>query len=187
MDIPSELVTEPGRQTTYLSDVKEELNTALEQQGYYEKSYYAVPEGFAMATRLEQFLADGASEEPPGRWATEKGALGGSFSLREYMRALFTADPGYYRVIVFIVTPRPLVQKDAEVSQDEATKWVKAGANKLPESIGSREYTQEHSTTALVYEFVQPERGKEATFRKESPLTAMDHLAKARIWEGLEG
>jgi hypothetical protein len=169
-----------------LYDVSEKLSVALDSRGYSEKSYYVgPPDGFALVTKLEQFSEDGASKKPPDRWATDVTPLR-EFSLKAYLQALFKAEPGYYRVIVFAVTPDEVDPDEKKTATREAAMdWVKGGANKLPESVGSRRYTKAYTTTALVYEFVQPGRGKDPAFRKHSPLLAKDHLVKARIWGAL--
>lgn len=175
----------PAGETIRLSDVEEKLSIALDSQGYAQKSYYSVPGGFAMVTRLEQFLLDGRSKEPPDRWASEIGPLR-EFSLDEYFKALFTANPGRYRIIVFIVTDNPFAQSGT-TSQDEAESWLRSGLNELPESIGRDEYSEDYTTTVLVYEFEQPGRGEEVVLKIPGSLTAPEHLEGARIYNALEG
>ena len=46
------------------------LRAALEQAGYVEYGYYRVPEGFAIATRLERIYPDGQSLPAPARRST---------------------------------------------------------------------------------------------------------------------
>jgi hypothetical protein len=164
--------------------VEGKIRQALDAQGYVERSYYAVPEGFAIVTRLEQFEADGTSKQPPARWAASVGPLR-KFSLGEYLAALFEATPGYYRVIVFIVTPIPFAQADAKVSQEQAARWLNSGANVLPRPVADCPYTPEHICTALIYEFQQPDRKERAKF-VDSGLPAREHLIKAKIWDRLQ-
>jgi len=185
-NIPSEFFAKPTGETIYLADVQGKLTTALRQQGYSEPTYYRIPDGFAMVTTLEQFLPDGSPKPPPGRFLEEIGPLP-EFSLSAYIEALFTADPGYYRVLVFTVTPQPFVQKERTVSRSEASAWLHGGASKLPESIASREYTQDYLTTALVYEFEQPGRGQQPFFHTAPLVPGEAHLRQARIWSALGG
>ena len=183
--IPSEFLTQKTDKVS-LKNIEQKLSATLDSCGYFEKSYYAVPGGFAIVTRLEQIDPDGRSKEIPDRWSVEVEPLR-SFSLEAYLKALFTARCGYYRIIAFIVTPHPFSQSDITVSRDEAMDWVHEGWNKLPSSIGEREYLpKELSSTALIYEFEQPESGKKAELKTPGRLTGRDHLRKAKIWYALE-
>jgi len=161
------------------------LQGALLSCGYFEKSYYSVPDGFAMATRLEQINRDGTSKEPPDRWAVEIQRLR-KFSLKAYLVALFTANPGYYRIIVFIVTPTPFYQARRMVSRQEAMDWLGSGLNELPHSIGQLEYSEEYKCTALIYEYEQPNPGEPGELKIPSNLQGRTHLVKANLWQALE-
>jgi hypothetical protein len=169
---------------THLYDVERRINVALEACGYFQKTYYAVPGGFAIVTQLEQIFPDGTPKDIPDRWAPEVPPLR-RFSLSEYLRALFKANVGQYRIIVFIITPYPFIQADVTVNPDEARDWLHGGLNILPRSIGNREYSENYICTALIYEFEQAEPGKEAVIRIPSRLTGKDHLEKARLWIAL--
>ena len=89
-----------------------------------------------MVTRLEQYEEDGTSKVPPDRWSVDVLPLR-TFSLSDYIRALFQANPGYYRIIIFVVTPVPFVESSATVSRDEAMEWLRTGLNKLPASLNT--------------------------------------------------
>jgi hypothetical protein len=161
-------------------DVEQKLRLALDTNGYTEVSYFAVPGGFAMVTRLEQYEEDGTSKVPPDRWSVDVLPLR-TFSLSDYIRALFQANPGYYRIIIFVVTPVPFVESSATVSRDEAMEWLRTGLNKLPASLGESPYTTQHTCTALVYEYMQATRGQEVKQTRPGHLSATDHLMKAKL------
>ncbi len=144
--ITKELLSTPIRQVVYLGDIDMIMRTALEASGYIEKSYFAVPDGFALVTRLEQINSDGSPKELPDRWSTEVRAMR-QFTLKEYLRALFTANPGHYRIIVLIVTSYPFSQSDKIVDQKGAVDWLRRGLNKLPPLIASKLYTNQYTTT----------------------------------------
>lgn len=184
-EIPRHFFSSQPSDVLRLRDVKGALQAALESCGYYEKSYYSVPDGFAMATRLEQINRDGTSKEPPDRWAVEVQRLR-KFSLKAYLVALFTANPGYYRIIVFIVTSYPFSQTDIRVSREEAIDWMGRGFNDLPDSIGQLEYSEEYTCTALIYEFEQPNPGEPNELKIPSNLQGRTHLEKANLWQALE-
>ncbi len=171
-----------------LRDVDARLSAALASRGYLEKSYFAVPRGFAVVTRLEQIDNSGRSRAPPARWSANAGGLT-DFSLGGYLRALFTADPGRYRVIVFTVTDAPFRESDARVTSEQALEWLRGGLNKLPPSLGGLPYTNDVATTALIYEFERATGSTPAAARAVIPssIAAQEHLANSGLWSALGG
>lgn len=183
--IPSELLASKTG-VTRLRDVDRRITKALEKNGYSESSYYAVPSGFALVTKIEQINDDGTPKEGPQRWSLEVSRLS-EFTLSAYLRALFLAPPGYYRVIVFIVTPYPFVQSDAKVTAEQATQWLKGGVNQLSESIGALDFSREnYACTALVYEFKRRTESDKPTILDPGNILGRIHLLKAGIWEALK-
>ncbi len=183
--LPNEFFHESSGKIVLLRYVDTCLSDALGNADYGDKCYYAVPDGFALVTRLEQINDDGTSKPEPDRWASEMGPLR-NFSLSAYLKALFTNKPGLFRIIVFIVTPHPFSQSEAKVSRDEAIEWLHQGLNKLPKSIGKLEYTEEYTCTALIYEF-EKKQGKD-TAKTVIPgrLSASTHLVSSEIMKGLK-
>ncbi|TXT28866.1 MAG: hypothetical protein FD131_2809 [Rhodocyclaceae bacterium] len=53
---------------TRLADVADKFEKALRLAHYEQRSYYAVPRGFALATQLEQIKADGTPMPGADRW-----------------------------------------------------------------------------------------------------------------------
>jgi hypothetical protein len=178
--VPRTLFQAAGAQPPLLGDVNNRLVAALESSGYVGKSYFAVPDGFALVTQLEQINADGTSRPVPDRWAANVGTLH-SFSLSEYLKALFTANVGHYRIIVFVLTPHPFSQADAKVSREEALDWIRKGGNQLPSSIAALPFTPDFACTALIYEFEELHAGDTATLVNPSNLTGRDHLTKSNV------
>ncbi|MGB2863641.1 MAG: hypothetical protein WBC05_09985, partial [Sedimentisphaerales bacterium] len=121
-NLPNEFFRIPDVNLVRLRDVDNRLSRALDIAGYVEKSYYAAPDGFALVARLEQINPDGTPKSGSDRWAVEVRPLH-RFSLSGYLRALFKSDPGYFRIIVFIVTPHPFDKSDEQVSIDDAIEW----------------------------------------------------------------
>jgi hypothetical protein len=180
--IPRRLL-EAGRGPTRLRDVDGRITDALEQNGYYESSYYAVPAGFALVTKMEQINSDGTPKQGLQRWIIAPPTLV-KFSLTAYLAALFRATPGYYRVIVFIVTPYAFAQSIVEVTPEEANEWLSGGLNRLPASIGSLDFLREdYACTALIYEFERASEAEEPRIRRPGLIPGHTHLVKAGIWE----
>jgi len=137
------------------SDIDRKLSAALDNDKcrYFERSYYGVPDGFALVTRLEQINSDGTSKEIPDRWSTEIGPLR-KFSLKPYLDALFRARTGYYRIIVFIVTLHEIVYTNTPPDRDKAEEWVIDGSDRLPDAIRKLEFSEKngkmYACTALI-------------------------------------
>lgn len=181
--IPSELLIKPTTKT-FLSDIERKISATLNSLGYDGLSYYAVPGGFVMVTKIEQINPDGTPKAIPNRWATTVEPFG-TFSLSAYARALFTATVGYYRVFVFIITSHPFYQSDNSISSIMVLEWLRSGLNRLPDVIGKLEYTNIHKCTALIYEFEQAESFQRAILKIPSNLSGKEHLEKAMILEYL--
>ncbi len=184
--IDATLLRKPAPARTSLADVDQRLRTALDQTGYYERKYLSAPDGFALVTRLEQINSDGSSKAVPDRWAVEVGPLT-TFDLKAYLRVLFRANPGRFRIIVFIVTPYLVTEAAATVTRPEAMDWLRRGAEALPVAIGQLEFSERYTCTALVYDFEKPDPQEEARFLAPSPLPGRLHLERAGLWHALGG
>lgn len=176
-----------GSRTLIFSDVDRILVAALNSGGYTARSYYSVPKGFALATRIEQINQDGTPKMPPARFALEPEQVS-VFRPMDYLKALLNGVPGYYRVIVFILTDAPFQASGAQATEAQATAWVSSGVNVLPRTIGDLPFTRDVNCTALVYEFMRkPGADSDATeFAMPGHLDAMTHLQKSGIWRGFQ-
>jgi len=182
--IPNTLIISKSG-VTRLRDVDERITVALSDHGYSERSYFAVPAGYAQVTRIEQIEIDGTSMKGDNRWVQDASPLS-VFSLQAYLKALFLAPRGYFRVIVFIITPIPFSQSDTKITREEAMKWLSSGLNRLPDSIGEMEFSSQTFTcSALVYEFERPTESHDPTIRIPGRLQGLVHLERAGLMEGL--
>jgi hypothetical protein len=163
-----------------LGEVAERLTAALGRAGYAEHSFYAVPGGFALATRLEQIEFDGTPIPEPARWSMAFPPRE-RFSLADYIRALFTAPEAHYRVIVFVVTDRPFRASDETVGPDEALAWIGAGLDRLPDPIGRNRFGPQHAGTALIYQFRKIGHEREPIPNPDGAAAAAHQLERSRI------
>jgi hypothetical protein len=174
---------------TTLSDVNQKLMAALDSSGYLQRSYYPVNGGFAVVTGLEQIEPNGAPKPGQTRWSAKVEPVR-TFSLWEYLRALFTANPGHYRVIVFTVTAEKFTPYPATINEEQASRWISKGWNLLPEEVGSQAFTAEHSVRVFIYEFDERAAGEEATLMLPKPGSGSQsyqhHLASSNLWAALE-
>lgn len=166
---------------TKLLDVAQKLESALGIAGFETWKYSSVPHGFALVTQIEQILPDGT---PRGeRFRADLPSLS-DLSFVEFLIALARAPSGYYRVIVFVVTDTPFSRGDTTPTESEARRWLDAGLNKLPASIGEMIYDEDYRTTALIYQFKKLSK-QPATFVSPSLSSGRTHLERAHIWDAL--
>ena len=167
-----------------LGDIETVLRNALLSEGYSDISCFAVPEGFALVTRVEKITADGTALPGVERWATERWP-GGALSLLSRLREFFFLEPGLFRIMVFVVTPQSFVQRTEEISREEAAGWIADGANRLPAEVSTRHAGPDVTTTLLVYEFAQPRKEAPATLQSPGRHSGREHLEKSGIWAAL--
>lgn len=169
--------------TTKLADVADKFEKALRLAHYEQRSYYAVPRGFALATQLEQIKADGTPMPGADRWKIGTPSVS-NLSLASFIKALAFAPAGYYRAIVFVVTDASWVQSTTAPSEDRIKGWAGGGAHTLPASIGALPYGENYRARALIYEFQKGESGPAKTLLP-SAVSGETHLDKGGIWEPL--
>jgi hypothetical protein len=174
-------VTPPPRT---LGEVDARLRVGLEGAGYVERSYYSVPGGFAMVTRLEQIEADGRPKAGSDRWAPDPGPLR-PFTLRGYLRALLGANPGYFRILVLVVTPERFYQDETTVTREEAQRWLTSGFNDLPAELARLPADDQIRVTGLIYEFLVPTVGEAADIAIPGRLTGPTHIQRSGILDHL--
>lgn len=174
----------PATATVQLKDVANKIERAFDAVGYVERSYYRVPKGFALASRLEQIYPDGSPVEGNARWSVRIPPPM-KFSLPDYLKALFAAPQGRYRIIVFVVTSEPVWPGPNPPTREEAEPWVASGLNKLPAVIGNLPYTPDYKTSALVYEFERGPGDEEPVLRFPTDIPGRVHLEKSGLWQAL--
>jgi hypothetical protein len=179
--IPNELVTGGAPSPTFAA-VEQRLGRALDAAGYHQRSFFTVPNGFALVTQLERIEPNGS---PSGarRWMMAEASA--DFSLESYFKRLLYADPGRYRLVVLIVSDVPFSATGGYLTMSEASDLAGRGVNTLPENVAEDRYSPRHRCTALIYEFRKTSTPN-AELVVPSPLPGRDHLIKARIWVGLE-
>ena len=169
-------------QANQLGDLATAIGAASQQAGYSQLRYWAVPDGFAMATRLEQITENGAPKTPD-RWSLTL-TPPRIFSLKSYLEALFAADRGFYRLIVFIVSPHAFAQTNTTLKFKTSIDWLWSGLNRLPPSIASMPLTAEYVCTGLIYEFEQKDPYTDPALR--TSIDGKAHLQMARLWQALK-
>ena len=169
--------------------IDDRLRRAFASAGYDNISYLSLdcdPDGIAIVTAMERFNEDGTPCRGSARWVP------GAFvsdnlkdKLVEYLNHLFTASPGHYRILVFVVSNRP-TQPDTAAKDVEkvAHQWLRAGMSRMPSEYREKQYTKAHGCEALVYEFEKT--NMQTTFVDPSRLAGKIHLEKSGFLRQLE-
>jgi hypothetical protein len=166
-----------------IGQLADSIISALERSGYVERSFFKTPhDGTALVTRLERIHEDGSPWAGNERWPTHGAKHNTGADLLSFLRGLFYADPGRYRVIVFIIQDMPFFQSQEKVTGEEARAWLRSGANKLPRETADRPLSSA-DCTALVYEFTSDGTAVRVV---ESHLTGKEHLERAGVMAFLQ-
>ena len=181
MVIPRDSIVERTRHCS-LGDVAGMFEVAFDRAGYIQRSYYWVPKGFALVTQMEQFNDDGTSREEPARFSL-KYTSPRVFSLGTFFKAIFHADPGRYRIIVFIVTDT-VVTLAAPIADTLARTWLQSGMLTLPSLIGQQIFSDTYKCSVLIYEYQRPSAEEEPVFNRPGHLDGKSHLVKSHLWKG---
>jgi hypothetical protein len=165
-----------------LGDVESKIISALDKFGYTDRSYYSVPNGFAIATKLESINQDGSSKPTPERWEVKESEV--NFFSSEYIKSIFISKKGFFRVIVILITDELLYQAKNSPSKAAALKMVIDGATRPPTSVRLIPFSKDHSVTALIYEYRTNNNatGSANIVPSDKSISGMDHLKKAKIW-----
>jgi hypothetical protein len=165
-----------------LGKVDEQLQLALDKQGFAQRSYFSVKNGFALVTQMEQYnQADGSSRNDRTRWL-EFPARDNFSGIMDYFTSVLMPNKGYFRLFVFVVTDNAFKSKNERVSKTEATAWLSQGANRLPKVLVDMPYTEGYAVSVLVYEFEVPESNRKAKQVCPTPkFNARTHFMKAGI------
>ncbi|GAA0859613.1 hypothetical protein GCM10009114_33750 [Aliiglaciecola litoralis] len=166
-----------------LSDAEEKVRQALSAGGYEELSYYSFGNGFAIATPLEQTDSQ-ANPLGDSRWVSrvEQSKV---FDLDSFFKALFFADKGYFRVLVFIINDKPIKFRE-HTDKQTLMEVINEGSNRLPEKIETRNFDENMLCTALVYEFEHDENTQTIENKKPGRYTVEHHLTSTAINQKFE-
>ncbi|MGO9543775.1 MAG: hypothetical protein ACLPPF_03150 [Rhodomicrobium sp.] len=159
-----------------MGQVTSRILDALEKSGYVERSFFQTQSGgVALVTRLERISDDGAPAPEAQRWPP--GFTSSPSDFAAFLRGLFYAEPGYYRILVFVLQSDAFAPSPGGVSGEAAKAWLTEGANKLPREVAAQPFGSA-TCTALIYEFASDGT---ATKMVGSALTGKQHLEKAGL------
>jgi hypothetical protein len=157
-----------------LEDADQIILNAIDHCRYDDHSYYAIPDGFALVTKVEEMNQDGSSVLGNDRFRVNRGL---SMTIFDW----FAPRRGYFRVFAFLVTDSSFKATKKPVSVDEAEGWVTQGVNVLPDEIGGEAFSDDYRCTVIVYEFNAPDANVQLQLINPPRLTANTHLDKSNI------
>lgn len=159
---------------------------ALRHIGHTELSYFWIPSGYVLVTRLEKINSDGSPKSEPERWETKLDSTT-ELSVERILRTLFTANKGYYRIIVFIISSNALTESTDKILEEEAIMWLRQGADRLPRELAKMRLSDGHECTALIYEFEQVDTKTLPHFISPGKIPAHNHLEASGFYKALGG
>ncbi len=163
-------------------DVNEVLINMLNKAGYDNKTtYFLFDNGFVITTDVEQINNDATPKSINQRWlSTPSKMTGNNFSLKEYFRVLFSAQPGYYRSFAFIVSPSIYSFSANDYTKELFSKYLSQGSIGLPIRIGLTKLPEGLRVSVLIYEFKKPENSDNANLIIGG-LNGYEHLKRSFI------
>lgn len=106
------------------------------------------------------------------------------FSLWDFVKGLLFADPGRFRLIVFIISDQPFAATGKALTAPQGEELLLRGFN-APLLDPKWPFSRRHEVSVLVYEF-EKKRNHDAVQVTPGKLLARTHLEKANVWAGLE-
>jgi hypothetical protein len=163
-------------------DIDTKIFNALQKAGYGNKlNYFLFDDGFAIATDLEEINNDGTSKVENSRWLNSKmNEKESDFSIKDYLKSLFLAQPGYYRSFVFIVSPSINNFSPDSYKKELYSKYLSQGSINLPRNISANTVPENTKVIVLLYLFKKNENSNEADLLVDG-VDALQHLTKAFI------
>ena len=172
------------RPATTVDELVRATRDILASAGYSYSTVSPLPDdgGFAVVAPLEQTDARGIPLRGNARFSpTIEPVTSGGVSA--YLKALIAGRKGYWRVIVFVITDRPLpIGPQPTVAQ--LGGFQRGGSLSLAPSEHKETLTVEHHVWAFIYEISAQENEKEATVVVPGRLSAEEHLKRARLYWG---
>ena len=131
-----------------LMEVENTLSVALREASltYSDTGLYSAPNGFVIVTRIEAIDSEGVPLEGQDRFRLPNEDR--DLDLIEYIRSLFIAPEGYYRVIAFIISDRFFSTNPDALAPVVAISRLRRGATQLPPIYRNMKYTESHRIDA---------------------------------------
>ncbi len=167
-----------------VGEVAGAITAALESCGYTERSFYRAGNGgIVLVTRVEAIAEDGRALPPPDRW---KRVVTAPRGIANWIKGLFFAQPGFYRVIVFVIGGDSFKFDEQVVTPGMANAWLSGSVDKLPPELAVHAFSANDSVWSLVYEFESRDTALPVSVLSPGHLPAQTHLQKSGVLAPLE-
>ena len=157
-----------------LYDTGVRLRDALNEAGYQQHAFYAVPGGYIIVTETErtdpsgQGLSGVARYQMPGEDRT---------GLLISIRDLFLERPRtYYRYLAIVVSDSPFCVDRAALTIEQAQQRVLGGFTDLGDDARNVAFDDRYRVTALIYEFANDGIGYDLAMIAPGRIPPQDHL-----------
>jgi hypothetical protein len=158
------------------------LTRHLNAIGHVERRYFAVPEGFALLTRLEQIDRAGMPLPESQRWEVNPIV---EMNLGRFLESIFISTKGYFRFVAFIVADTSFGSGEP-ISRPGMQVLFARGYGDLPDDLGQRLVRDTTNCTVLIYEFVVTDVERETRVSDPSAIGARAHLLGLNLAEQLQ-
>ncbi len=169
-----------------LGALDKKIRSVLQKSCYKSFQYYETLTGYALVTQIERIQKDGEPFKEPYRWVNDDlSSPSPPLEFSYVIRALFSAQPGFYRVLLFKVSHRDevTIYRDDPTTVNDAISIVGGGVDYLPTRISERSFTDDFIVTTLVYEFFRPDIGEAPEITKLG-IGVNAHLSKTNVHFG---
>jgi hypothetical protein len=182
-----ELQIIPALQNLTLQQSSDRITEAMNDSGYEQRSYFWLDKehgpGFAVVTHIEQIDPDGVPVSK-GRWSFDLPSYE-SFSIARFLKAMFKADPGNYRLIALVLSRTPFEEKKGAITQDQVAELNRGPKFLAQTKDSSTVVTRDYHCIAYIYEFERKTRNDDPIFKDTSKVSASAHLASTPLWKNL--
>ena len=157
MALPESLLAQVrARRSPRLRDVADSLDAMFLSAGYSQRAYFQLQAddqtiGFALVTRMERIRVDGTPF--PARERFVPAGAQDQFDILSFLKSLFVAPVGFYRVIVVVVSRAPVESSGERLTEAGADALLDAGGSRLAGCVARYPFTKDYAADALIYEF----------------------------------
>ena len=177
-------ILKKNRDYITLEQVNDTLVTVLNNSYYNEMSYYPIPSGFALVTKMEQFNCEnGTLMDSDKRWIVKFKPLDLSeIWSKEYLKNLFSSAKGCFRTIVFVVTDK-LFQSGMEEGFKNFIELEKKGFNGLDPNLKTKDFVDDYFCEVLIYQFERKGNSEAKFVSRDEGFPVISHLKGAEMFD----
>ena len=138
-------------QNVTMKELTDMLILILDKAGYYDATFYGLPDGVVLVTRLESMQEDGYPSLEARRWIELPTGL---FPFPKILEPWVEKESGLYRTIVFIISREdPSWNVEKPITSVEASDLVRFGRVYLTKDLEKIELKDDYRLTAYIYMF----------------------------------